>query len=135
MWNAYFAFHISIAHAKVEGIPELCRGSVVERDVGTLVVVALLLVCQSLPHIAKHAEPACVEALVTQSAMEALDVAVLHRSPRLDVNQADLTVLGPTQHPPEVTPVHCPNACSSGGRDQRSAVPEFVSPGQSQGSY
>lgn len=34
MWEAYFTFHISIAHAGVEGSPELCRGAVVERAVG-----------------------------------------------------------------------------------------------------
>jgi hypothetical protein len=99
MWEAHFAFHISVAHARVEGGAKLCRHSLVERAVGTLVVVHLLPVCQLFPHIAKGAEPACIETLVAQPPMEALNMAVLHWLARLYVDQADLPVLGPAQHP------------------------------------
>src|SRR5277367_802768 len=38
------------------------------------------------------------QALVTQPAVEALDMAILHRPPRLNVHQSDLPLLGPAQH-------------------------------------
>ena len=80
------------------GAVELLRGAVVQRTVGTLAVILLLPACQLLADIAKSSEPGCVEALVAEPAMEALDVAVLHRSARLDRNQLDLALFGPAEH-------------------------------------
>ena len=88
MWEALFAFHICIA----ELLSELVWRAVVQRTVGALAVVLLAPGCQSTPHVVQCPEPGCVEALVAQPAMEALDVTVLHRAARLDVHQPDLPV-------------------------------------------
>ena len=103
MWEAFFAFHICIA----ELLSELLGCAVVQRAMGPLAVVLLAPGCQSTPDIVQRPEPACVEALVAQPAVEALDVAVLHRAARLDVHQADLPVFGPADHAPrgELRPV------------------------------
>jgi hypothetical protein len=61
------------------------------------VVVLITPGSQSTPDIVQRPEPACVEALVAQPSVEALDMAVLHRLARLDV---DLPVLGPADHEP-----------------------------------
>ena len=82
MWEAFFAFHICIA----ELLSELLGRAVVQRAVGPLAVVLLAPGCQSTPDVVERPEPGGVEALVAQSAVEALDVAVLHRPFRLDVH-------------------------------------------------
>jgi hypothetical protein len=47
------------------------------------VVVLITPGSQSTPDIVQRPEPACVEALVAQPSVEALDMAVLHRLARL----------------------------------------------------
>jgi hypothetical protein len=63
-----------------------------------LAVVLLPIVIQGSPQVVQGAEPASVEALIAQPAVEALHVAVLHGAPRLDVYQVDLAFLRPSQH-------------------------------------
>ena len=67
---------------------------------GTLAVVFLPLIIQGSPHVIQCAEPAYVEALITQPTGEALHVTVLHGSPRLDVYQVDLALQVPGQKVP-----------------------------------
>jgi len=43
-------------------------------------------------------EPVFVQALIAEFAVEALDVAVLHRSPRRDEVQLDSVLIGPLVH-------------------------------------
>jgi len=88
MWEALFAFHIRVAQL----LAELLRCPAVERTVGTLAVVLLTPDSQRTPDIVQRPEPGCVEALVAQPAVEALDVSVLHRAAPLDVDQPDLAV-------------------------------------------
>src|SRR5215831_2277044 len=94
MWEAFFAFHISIAQCA----SELGRRPVVERAMRALAVVLLLPVVQGCSYIIQCSEPVCVEALVAQPSVEALYVTVLHRAPRLDVHQIDLSFFYPAQH-------------------------------------
>src|SRR5665213_2112490 len=96
MWEALFAFHICIAWLQ----PELLRRPVVERAVRTLAVVLAPPACQGASYVIQRSEPACVEALVAQPSVEALDMPVLHRLAGLDMHQPDLPVLGPAQHAP-----------------------------------
>src|ERR1700743_3215155 len=96
MWKAHFAFHICIAYL----LPELLRRSIVQRTVRSFAVVLPLPVRQRFLHVVQGAEPAYVEALVAQPAVEALDVSVLHRLDRLDVDQADFPLLRPSDHAP-----------------------------------
>src|SRR5438552_165451 len=96
MWEAFSAFHIGTACLQ----PELLRRPVVERAVRTLAVVLAPPARQGAPYIVERTEPARVQALVAQPAVEALDMSVLHRPAGLDVYQPDLPVLGPTQHAP-----------------------------------
>jgi len=63
--------------------------------VWTLTVVLLPVVLQGPPHVVQCAEPACIEALVAQASVEALHVAVLHRSPGLDMDERDLALFSP----------------------------------------
>jgi hypothetical protein len=86
MWEALFAFHISIA----QGSPELSRCSVCQRAVGPIAGVFLTPVVEGSPHVIQCAEPTGVQTFVAKTSMEALDVSVLHGSPRLYVDQADL---------------------------------------------
>src|SRR5271167_3615372 len=65
-----------------------------------LTVVLLAPDCKSPPDVVECSKPGCVEALVAQSAVEALYVAVLHRATGLDVYQPDLPVLRPADHAP-----------------------------------
>ena len=51
--------------------------------------------CQGASYVIQRSEPACVEALVAQPSVEALDMPVLHRLARLDVQQPDVPVLRP----------------------------------------
>ena len=95
MWEALCAFHICIACF----LPELLWRSVVERAVWTFAVVLLPPACQGASYIVQRAEPACVEALVAQPSMEALDVSVLHRPAWLDVHQPHLPVFSPAKSP------------------------------------
>jgi hypothetical protein len=73
-------------------------GSIVERTVWTLAVILLSPTRQDASYIIECAEPVCVHAFVAQSSVEALDMAILHRPPWLDVHQPNLRVLGPAQH-------------------------------------
>ena len=50
-----------------------------------------------LPGIEQVPEPACVQALIAQLAVEALHAAILRRLAGLDVHQIDLPVNGPGQ--------------------------------------
>src|SRR5271166_6813172 len=103
MWEALLAFHICIACT----LPELLRRLIAQRTVRAFPVILLPPVRQGVAHIVQGPEPAGVEALVAQPAVEALDVAVLHRTTRLDMHQPDSPVLSPADHPPggELRPV------------------------------
>src|SRR4029077_10984387 len=96
MWEALFAFHISIA----QGSAELSRCSVCQRAVRPLAVVFLTPVVEGSPYVIQCAEPTRVQAFIAKTSMEAFDVSVLHRSPRLDVDQVDLAFFCPAQHAP-----------------------------------
>jgi hypothetical protein len=65
-----------------------------------LAVIFLTPAFESTPNIVECSEPAGIQAFVSQPAVEALDIAVLHRAAGLDVNQADLPILCPGQHAP-----------------------------------
>jgi len=80
MWEAPCAFHICIACF----LPELLWRFVVERAVWTFAVVLLPPGCQGASYIIKGTEPVRVKALVAQPPVEALDMAILHRSAWLD---------------------------------------------------
>src|SRR5439155_13963863 len=90
MWEAFVAFHICIACLQ----PELLRCPVVQRVVRTLAVVLAPPTCQGASYVVQRSEPAWVQALVAQPSVEAFDMCVLHRLARLDMDQADLPVLG-----------------------------------------
>src|SRR5277367_3415616 len=94
MWEALLAFHICMART----LPELLRRLIAQRTMWTFPVILLPPVRQGAPNIVQGPEPARVEALVAESPVEALDVAVLHGTAGLDVHQSDLPVLGPGQH-------------------------------------
>jgi hypothetical protein len=94
MWEALFAFHICIACI----LPELLWRPVVERAVWTFTVVLMAPACQGAPYIIQGTEPVRVQALVSQSPVEALDMAILHRPSRLDVHQPNLPVFRSAQH-------------------------------------
>ena len=77
----------------------------------------------------RRSEPARVGAPVAKPSVEALDVAVLHRSARLDMHQS-LTFQSSAQASirREVNPDSgCPSARSPGGHARRSPVPAPVS--------
>ena len=61
---------------------ELLERAVVQRTVGPLAVVLLTLGRQSTTRVAERPEPAGVQALVTQTSVEALNVTVSHRAAR-----------------------------------------------------
>ncbi len=96
MWEALFAFHISIA----QGSAELSRCSVCKRAVRPLAVVFLAPVVEGSPNVIQCAEPARVQAFVAKTSVEAFDVSVLHRSSWLDVDQVDPAFFCPAQHAP-----------------------------------
>src|SRR5271170_6941857 len=103
MWEAWLAFHICIDCT----LPELLRRLIAQRTMRAFPVILLAPARQSVAHIVQRPEPAGVEALVAQPSVKALDVAVLHRAPWLDVHQSDLPILRPGQHAPrgELRPV------------------------------
>jgi hypothetical protein len=68
-------------------LAELLWCAIVERSYGALALVLLTPGREWTPDLAQGAEPVSVEALIAQPAMEALDVAVLHRPPGLYVHQ------------------------------------------------
>jgi len=88
----------------IAGVSRFCFGRelpwdpVAKRTVRTLAVVVLAPCLQRLAHIVESAEPACVQALVAEPSVEALHMAVLHGTTPLDMDQADLALLGPAQH-------------------------------------
>src|SRR5579885_34221 len=82
MWEALFAFHISIA----QGFAELSRCSICKRTVRPALVVFLTPVVEGSPHVIQCAEPVRIQAFIAKS--------------RLDVDQADLAFFSPAQHAP-----------------------------------
>jgi hypothetical protein len=96
MWEALFAFHISIA----QGFAEPSRCSVCKRAMGPLAVIFLMPVVEGSPSVIQGAEPVRIQTFVVKTSMEAFDVSVLHRSPRLDVDQVDLAFFSPAPHAP-----------------------------------
>jgi len=86
MWEALFAFHISIAG----DVGELRWCPVGQRTMRAFPVILLPPGFQRRSDIVEGAEPACVQALVAESAMEAFDMPVLHRPSRLDMDQGSL---------------------------------------------
>src|ERR1039457_2697953 len=78
----------------------LCRGPVGERTVRALAVVLHPIVIQRAPNIIQSPEPAHIQALIAQSSVEALYVAVLHRPTWLDMHQIDFALLCPGQYAP-----------------------------------
>src|SRR5271155_827535 len=125
MWEAFCAFHICIACT----LPELLRRLIAQRAVWAFPVILLSPTRQGASYIVQGSEPAGVEALVAQPAMEALDVAVLHGTAWLGMHQPDPPVLRPSQHAPrgELRPVVRAHA----GHARRSAAPAPASPARS----
>ena len=80
MWEAFFAFHISIAHCDAE----LTRSSVFKRAMRSLAIVFVAPLLEYLTNMAESSKPGCVQALIAESAMEALHVTVLHWAARLE---------------------------------------------------
>ncbi len=70
-------------------------------------VVFLPVVIQGPAHVVQRTEPAYVQALIAQAAMEALHAAVLHGASGLDVHQVDLAFFRPAQPAPrcELRPI------------------------------
>lgn len=73
----------------------LPRGEPVEARMWAMVIVVDAPGRDKLPGMAQVGEQVLVEALVAQSAIEALDEAVLHGLPRRDVMPPDLAILLP----------------------------------------
>src|SRR5579863_9286572 len=71
-----------------------------QRAVWPLFVVLISPARDLVPRVGQVTKPAGIQALVSQSCIEAFHVAVLHRSPRLHVNQLDLPLLVPAQEMP-----------------------------------
>ena len=71
----------------------------VQRTVGSLVVVLMTPGCESTPVVVQCPESAYVQTFVAQSSVEALNTAVVRRTFPLHVDQPDLPVLRPVQHP------------------------------------
>src|SRR6266404_5301377 len=74
---------------------ELGRREIAERGVWTARVVVLAPAADSFPRIAQVAQAVEVEAFVAQLAVEAFDVAVLHRPARRDVLKSDALAYAP----------------------------------------
>jgi len=66
-----------------------------QRAVGPLRVVALPPLFDDLAGVGQAPKPVDIEAFVAELAIEALQVAVLHRPPRLDEIQLDVVFVGP----------------------------------------
>src|SRR6185437_5448714 len=89
MREAFFAFHICIARRK------FLRCQVAQSAVWMHLVVIDPPAFDGLPRIVQSEEPVFVEALLAELAMEAFDVAVLHRPSWCDEVQCDLVLIGP----------------------------------------
>lgn len=94
--EALCAFHISIA----KGSRELSRCSVSVQTVRPLAVVFHAPIVEGSAYIMECTEPARVEAFIAKTSMAAFNMSVLRRSPRQDVNQADLAFFCAAQHAP-----------------------------------
>ena len=64
---------------------------------GPLAVVFVLPLCDLVPGICQVSEPSGIQAFVSQSSVEAFDVAVLSGFARLDMDELDLTFFTPSQ--------------------------------------
>jgi hypothetical protein len=102
----------------VVGELELSWGPIVERAVGPLAVIYLTPAFESTPNIVECSEPGGIKALVSQPAVEALEMAVLHRTAGLDVDQSDFRSLAQASMRREV---------KSGPRPERT-IPHQVPP-------
>jgi hypothetical protein len=94
MREAFFAFHICIAGC------EFFRCQVAQGAVWTHLVVIDSPAFDGLPRIVQSEKPVLVEALLAELAMEAFDVAVLHRSAGCDEVQCDLVLISPLVQSP-----------------------------------
>src|SRR5206468_7531651 len=74
---------------------ELLRGTITERRMRTALVVVLAPRLDRLARFGQTAEPVFIEALVTQTPIEALHVSVLHRSSGLDIVPPDSLFVRP----------------------------------------
>lgn len=84
-----------IASALAMQCGELGRRHSLATAVGPDLVVVLAPECDGRPGLLQRLEPLLVEALVPEFAIEAFDVAVLHRPPWLDQDVADTMGLRP----------------------------------------
>src|SRR5205085_12605916 len=74
--------------------------AIAQTAVRSLVVILFSPVRDLRPGIGQVTKAAGIQTLIPQSSIEALHVAVLHRSPRLNVDQLDLPLLAPAQEVP-----------------------------------
>src|SRR6202051_1553910 len=89
MWEAFFAFHICIARCK------FLRCQVAQSAMWSHLVVIDPPAFDGLPRIVQSEKPVFVEVLLAELAMEAFDVAVLHRPSWCDEVQCNLVLIGP----------------------------------------
>src|SRR5579884_4328423 len=89
MWEARYAFHICIAHC------ELFWRSIGQRAVWTHLVVIDSPLFDGFPGIVQRQEPVQVQAFLAELAVEAFNIAILHRPSRRDEGQLDLIVVSP----------------------------------------
>lgn len=62
-----------------------------------LAVVVVSPLCDLVPGVCQVSEPSSIQALVSQSSVEAFDMAVLSGLARLDMDELDLTFFTPSQ--------------------------------------
>jgi hypothetical protein len=89
MWEAFFAFHICIAHCELLG----CQ--VAQGAMWAHLVVIDPPAFNRLASVVQSEELVLVEAFLTEFAVEAFDIAVLDRATGSDEVRCDLVVVGP----------------------------------------
>ena len=89
MWEAVFAFHICIAYC------EFFRCEIAQRAVWAHLVVIDPPAFDGFPRIVQSEKPVLVEAFFAELAVEAFDVAVLHRPSGCDEVQCNFVLVGP----------------------------------------
>ena len=89
-----------IASALAMQLGESSRGDAPQAAVGPDFVVVLSPYGHGLTRLEQGLKPAVIQMLVTELAVEALDVAVLHRASRLDQDVANAVGLHPGHERP-----------------------------------
>ena len=89
-----------IASALAMQLGELGRRDAPQAAVGPHLVVVDAPLTDDIPGLRERLEPVLVQALVAELAVEALDVAVLHRPARFDQDVADAMLVRPSHEGP-----------------------------------